>query len=51
MNYETLASFAQTWGTVGFVIAFALVCIYALNPKNGATFREAAKQPLREDGE
>lgn len=51
MSYETLASFAQTWGTVFFVIAFALVCVYALNPRNKEKFRQAARAPLREDGE
>ncbi len=51
MSYESLASFAQTWGTVGFAAAFLLVCIYALNPKNRETFRRAADAPLRKDGD
>ncbi len=47
--YETLASFAQTWGLVLFVVAFALVLIYALNPRNQSKFDAAKRIPL-EDG-
>jgi cytochrome c oxidase cbb3-type subunit 4 len=49
MSYETLASFAQTWGTVAFAVAFVLICFYALNPANRDKFRRAASAPLRED--
>jgi cytochrome c oxidase cbb3-type subunit IV len=49
MSYETLASFAQTWGTVAFAVAFALICIYALNPANRDKFRRAASAPLRDE--
>jgi cytochrome c oxidase cbb3-type subunit 4 len=48
-TYETLASFAQTWGTVGFCILFALAGWYALNPKNSGVFDEAARLPLEKD--
>jgi cytochrome c oxidase cbb3-type subunit 4 len=47
--YETLARFAQTWGLVIFVVAFALVLLYALNPRNKAKFDEAKKIPLKEE--
>ncbi|MCW2306465.1 cbb3-type cytochrome c oxidase subunit 3 [Rhodobium gokarnense] len=47
--YEQLASFAQTWGLVYFVILFAAVLVYALWPSNGKRFRDAARIPLRED--
>lgn len=47
--YETLARFAQTWGLVLFVLAFVLVLIYALNPKNKKRFDEARNIPLREE--
>ena len=47
--YEELASFAQTWGLVYFVILFAGVLVYALWPSNGKRFRDAARIPLRED--
>ncbi len=46
--YETLSSIAQTWGLVLFVVAFALVLIYALSPRNKKTFDEAGKIPLNE---
>ncbi len=46
--YETLARFAQTWGLIIFIVAFALVLIYALNPRNKAKFDEAKNIPLKE---
>jgi cytochrome c oxidase cbb3-type subunit 4 len=49
MTYESLASFAQTWGTVGFVALFVLVLIYALNPGNRGKFEDAARVPLEKD--
>ncbi|MHC5654375.1 cbb3-type cytochrome c oxidase subunit 3 [Stappia sp.] len=48
-GYETVASFAQTWGLVYFVVLFAAVLFYALRPKNRRRFDEAAQIPLRED--
>ncbi len=47
--YETLTRFAQTWGLVLFVVAFALVLIYALSPKNKKRFDEAKNIPLKEE--
>ena len=49
LTYETLASFAQTWGTVGFIALFALVLAYALNPRNRRKFDEASRVPLEKD--
>lgn len=49
MSYETLASFAQTWGMIGFIALFGLVLVYALNPKNRKRFDEAARMPLEKD--
>jgi len=49
--YETLAYIAQTFGLVLFVIAFALVLIYALNPKNQKQFDEARNIPLNDERE
>lgn len=46
--YELLASFAQTWGLLLFMLAFALVLIYALAPGNRDKFRRAARAPLEE---
>jgi cytochrome c oxidase cbb3-type subunit IV len=48
--YETLASFAQTWGLLFFFTVFAGVLVYALWPKNGAKFDAAARMPLNDDG-
>ncbi len=48
-TYESMAGFAQTWGTVGFVALFILVLIYALNPRNRAEFDDAARLPLEKD--
>ena len=47
--YETLASFAQTWGLLLFVALFGAVLVYALWPKNQAKFDEAAQIPLQDD--
>jgi cytochrome c oxidase cbb3-type subunit 4 len=49
MTYETLAAFAQNWGTIFFIVAFCLVLAYALNPKNGPQFDDAARLPLEKD--
>ena len=49
MTYETMASFAQTWGMIGFVVLFGLVLVYALNPRNRKSFDEAARMPLEKD--
>jgi cytochrome c oxidase cbb3-type subunit 4 len=47
--YETLASFAQTWGTVYFVVIFLGALAYALWPSNGKTFEKAAQLPLHDE--
>lgn len=49
--YETLAQFAQTWGLVLFVVAFGLVLVYALSPRNRKKFEEAGRIPLNEEDE
>jgi cytochrome c oxidase cbb3-type subunit 4 len=49
MTYESMASFAQVWGTIGFVVLFGLVLVYALNPKNRKSFDEASRMPLEKD--
>ncbi|MFG1297681.1 MULTISPECIES: cbb3-type cytochrome c oxidase subunit 3 [Xanthobacter] len=50
-SYESVASFAQTWGLVLFVIAFALVVAYAFWPgkKRKKEIEDAANIPLKED--
>lgn len=47
--YETLSSFAQTWGLLLFVLAFVLVLVYALNPRNRKKFDEARRVPLNDE--
>lgn len=48
-TYSMLANFAQTWGLLYFVAAFAVVLIYALAPGRKGTFDRAARLPLQED--
>jgi cytochrome c oxidase cbb3-type subunit 4 len=38
-----------TWWTPAFIVLFVAVLVYALSPRNRATFDNAAKMPLRED--
>jgi cytochrome c oxidase cbb3-type subunit 4 len=47
--YENLASFAQTGGLILFVIAFALVLVYALRPANREEFEAARRIPLEDE--
>jgi cytochrome c oxidase cbb3-type subunit IV len=46
MTYETLSSFAQTWGLLYFAGLFGLACLYALWPSNKRMFDRAARAPL-----
>lgn len=47
--YEMLSSFAQTGGLLLFVLAFVLVLIYALNPRNQGQFDQAKQIPLKDE--
>lgn len=47
--YEALASFAQTWGLIAFVIFFLGVIAYAVWPKNRDKFTAAARSVLDEN--
>lgn len=49
MSYESFASFAQTWGLLMFVGAFAAVVAYAVWPKNKERFDAAARIPLNDE--
>jgi cytochrome c oxidase cbb3-type subunit IV len=44
--YETLSSFAQTWGLGLFVLMFLAAVSYAVWPGNRELFRNAAQLPL-----
>lgn len=48
-TYSALASFAQTWGLIYFIILFGIVLAYVLWPKNRKSFDDAAQIPFRED--
>ncbi len=48
-TYAFLASFAQTFGMVAFLVGFTVTVIYALNPKRKKQFDAAANMPLQED--
>ena len=48
-TYEMLAQFAQSAGTIYCFVFFLATLVYALWPKNGAQFKDAARMPLRED--
>jgi cytochrome c oxidase cbb3-type subunit 4 len=47
--YKFLASFAQTWGLLYFVLVFLAVLVYALAPSRKDRFDAAARMPLQED--
>ena len=48
MTYEGWSSFAQVWGTIYFAAIFAAALGYALWPRNGREFKQAAALPLNE---
>ncbi|MFC7290523.1 cbb3-type cytochrome c oxidase subunit 3 [Hirschia litorea] len=48
MNYNTLSSFAQTWGLLYFVLMFVIALVYALWPSNKKTFEAASQIPLED---
>ena len=48
MNYESLSSFAQTWGLLYFVLIFGCAVAYALWPSNRGKFDKASHIPLEE---
>ena len=49
MEYESVRTFAATWGLVALVVMFVAAVAYALWPRNRAKFRDAANIPLEED--
>ena len=48
-TYEMLARFAQSAGTVYFLLLFLATLAYAFWPANKKRFDDAAQMPLRED--
>lgn len=51
MTHQTVSAFAQSWGLVYLMILFAVVCGYALWPRNKEKFDRAARVPLEEDAD
>jgi cytochrome c oxidase cbb3-type subunit 4 len=49
MDYQTVSSFAQSWGLVYFVLLFLGVFAYAFWPRNKDKFERAARIPLNEN--
>ena len=49
MDYESVRTFAATWGLVALVILFLAAVAYALWPRNRTKFRDAARIPLKEE--
>ncbi len=49
--YSLLASFAQTWGMLLFIVLFTGALAYALWPRNQHRFDEAARMPLNDSDE
>lgn len=49
--YQSLATFAQTWGLIYFMLFFAGVLVYVMWPRNRQKFRDAAQIPLQDDAD
>lgn len=49
MDYDTISTFARSWGLVYLMALFAGVCLYACWPRNKEKFDQAARMPLDED--
>ncbi len=47
--HSFVTDLVSTFWTPAFVVLFVAVLLYALWPKNRATFNEAAKLPLQDD--
>ncbi|MCR9135377.1 MAG: cbb3-type cytochrome c oxidase subunit 3 [Alphaproteobacteria bacterium] len=49
MDYQTLRTFADSWGLLFMVIVFVAVVVYAFRPGSKKQADEIAKIPLKED--
>jgi cytochrome c oxidase cbb3-type subunit 4 len=49
LDYETVSSFSQIWGMLGFVTVFSLAIFSALRPSKRAEYEKAAMLPLEKD--
>lgn len=48
-TYMAVSQTVGVWGTVAGMVGFALVLVYALWPRNAATFHHAAHMILEDD--
>ena len=51
MTYDSLQTFAQTWGLLLLIAFFVIALAYALWPGNKARFDAAARLPLGDDSD
>lgn len=52
MDYQSLRTFADSWGLVYLVVAFVAVIVFIyLRPGSRRRAEEAARIPLNEDGD
>ena len=49
MDYQTLRTFADSWGLLFLVIVFVFVIAYTFRPGSRKKADEIAKIPLKED--
>jgi cytochrome c oxidase cbb3-type subunit 4 len=49
MDYDTIASFSRSYGTIYLMITFLALCAYAFWPRNKDKFDRAAQMPLDKD--
>ena len=49
MDYDTISTFAKSWGLVYLIVIFLGAFVYAFWPRNKAKFDKAARMPLEED--
>jgi cytochrome c oxidase cbb3-type subunit 4 len=49
MTFESLSSFAASWGSIYFAVMFFAAVVYALWPTKKSLFDHASRIPLSED--
>lgn len=49
MDYETMRTFAATWGLIGLMALFIGAVAYALWPRNRGKFDRASRLPLEDE--
>lgn len=49
MDYQTLRTFADSWGLLALFAIFLFVIVYVFRRGSGKRYRDAAAIPLRDD--